>query len=54
MNYFTQYGENLYATEMDFTVEMLLNRNIKDNWGGESELNNTRLRYHLVLAREFQ
>ena len=49
---FTQYGENLYATEMDFTVEMLLNRNIKDNWGGESKLNNTRLRYHLVLARE--
>ncbi len=48
---FTQYGEDLYQTEMDFVVEMLVNRKIKDNWGGEAELNNTRLRYQLSIAR---
>jgi predicted ATPase len=49
---FTQYGENWFAPEMDFTVEMLVNRNVRDNWGGEATLNNTRLRYRLVLARK--
>ena len=49
---FTQYGENWYASEMDFTVEMLVNRNVRDNWGGEAELNNTRLRYRLIIARK--
>lgn len=49
---FTQYGENSYAPEMDFTVEMLVNRKVKDNWGAEAELNNTRLRYRLIIARK--
>jgi len=49
---FTQFGENSYAEEMEFVVEMLLNRHIKDNWGGKAILNNTRLRYRLVIARE--
>ncbi|MCP4110295.1 MAG: AAA family ATPase [Desulfobacteraceae bacterium] len=49
---FTQYGENWYAPEMDFTVEMLVSRNIRDNWGSEAELNNTRLRYKLIIARK--
>ena len=49
---FTQYGENWFAAEMDFTVEMLVDRNVRDNWGGEAELNNTRLRYHLTIARK--
>ena len=49
---FTQYGENWYATEMDFTVEMLVNRKVRDNWGGEAELNNTRLRYRLIISRK--
>jgi AAA15 family ATPase/GTPase len=35
---FTQYDENWYASEMDFTVEMLVNRKVRDNWGGEAEL----------------
>jgi predicted ATPase len=48
---FTQYDDDEFATEMQFTVEMLVNRNIKDNWGGEAELNNTRLRYSLSIAR---
>jgi predicted ATPase len=49
---FTQYGDDWYADEMEFTVEMLINRKVKDNWGGEVELNNTRLRYKLILNRK--
>jgi len=48
---FTQYDEDLYAEEMDFIVEMLVNRKVSDNWGGKAELNNTRLRYRLVIER---
>lgn len=48
---FTQYDDNLYANEMQFIVEMLVNRAIKDNWGGIAELNNTRLKYTLSIAR---
>ncbi len=49
---FTQYGENWYASDMHFIVEMLINRNIEDNWGGKVKLNHTRLRYHLTITRE--
>jgi AAA15 family ATPase/GTPase len=48
---FTQFEENIYGTEMEFIVEMLLNRKVKDKWGGEVELNNTRLKYTIVLSR---
>lgn len=48
---FTQYGENEYASEMEFTVEMLVNRNVKDNWGGESNLKYTRFKYQLKIQR---
>ncbi len=48
---FTQYGENAYASEMEFTVEMLVNRKVKDNWGGESELKYTRFKYKITIKR---
>jgi len=48
---FTQYGENWYSRQMEFTVEMLLNRTVRDNWGGESDLKYTRLRYILTIKR---
>jgi predicted ATPase len=48
---FTQYDDDSFATEMSFIVEMLLNRKVRDNWGGEVELNNTRLRYRLHISR---
>ena len=48
---FTQYDDGNFAEEMSFTVEMLLNRKIKDNWGGNETLNNTRLRYSLKIGR---
>ena len=49
---FTKLEDDLYVNEMEFKVEMLLNRNIKDNWGGDEQLNNTRLRYRLVIERK--
>lgn len=48
---FTQYSEDTYATEMDFVVEMLVDRKVSDNWGGEATLNHTRMRYELTIKR---
>jgi predicted ATPase len=49
---FTQIDEDRYCTEMEFVVDLLVNRIIRDNWGGEEKLNNTRLRYKLVINRK--
>lgn len=48
---FTRYGENGAAEEMSFVVDMLVNRTVRDNWGGEVELKYTRLRYELNIGR---
>ena len=48
---FTQYGENNYAKEMEFEVEMLVNKNVTDAWGNKSTLKYTRLRYELKIKR---
>lgn len=48
---FSQYGPNEYADEMEFIVDMLVNRNVKDNWGGKAVLNHTRLKYRLIINR---
>jgi predicted ATPase len=48
---FTQYGEDQYASEMSFTVDMLVNKNIGDAWGNKKELKYTRLRYELTIQR---
>jgi len=48
---FTQLDEELYSSEMEFIVDLLVNRTIRDNWGGEEKLNNTRLRYRLIINR---
>ena len=49
---FTSYGDEKYASEMEFVVEMLVNRNIKDTWGGEKKLTYTRLRYELKIRQK--
>jgi len=49
---FTQFDDEWYASKMQFTVEMLIGRKATDNWGGEVELNNTRLRYELTIGRK--
>jgi len=51
---FTQYPNGSYAKSMRFVVEMLLDKQIKDNWGEQNFLNHTRLRYHLEIARELK
>ncbi|WP_396155211.1 AAA family ATPase [Flavobacterium macrobrachii] len=48
---FTQYGDDNYASEMEFIVEMLVNKNIKDAWGNEAKLKYTRLKYELSIKR---
>ncbi|RMG26771.1 MAG: DUF2813 domain-containing protein, partial [Bacteroidetes bacterium] len=47
---FTMYGDE-YASEMHFVVEMLVNKSVSDNWGGEAELKYTRLRYELKIKK---
>jgi len=49
---FTQYDDEEYARQMSFAVEMLVNRKVKDNWGGKHDLSCTRLRYELVIERQ--
>ncbi|TRX42278.1 AAA family ATPase [Flavobacterium restrictum] len=48
---FTQYGDDNYATEIEFVVEMLVNKDIKDAWGNDTKLKYTRLRYELSIKR---
>lgn len=49
---FSQYGGLDTADHMSFSVELMLNRRVKDNWGGEAELKYTRLRYEIEIKRE--
>lgn len=49
---FTQYGDDVYASEMEFVIEMLVDKNIKDAWGNQTVLKYTRLRYELSIKRD--
>lgn len=49
---FTKFGGEQFAHEMEFEVELLINRTISDNWGGVAQLNNTRLKYILTIGLE--
>ena len=48
---FTQFGDDNYASEMEFVVDMLVNKNVNDAWGSNSKLKYTRLRYELSIKR---
>lgn len=48
---FTQYNDGNYAKEMDFCVDMLVNKEITDAWGNSKTLKYTRLRYELKIKR---
>ncbi|WP_353164723.1 AAA family ATPase [Empedobacter brevis] len=48
---FTQYSENHYANEIEFEVEMLVNKSITDAWGNMAILKYTRLHYELRIRR---
>lgn len=49
---FTQYDDDTYATEMEFTLEMLLNCEVKDEWQDDAILKYTRLRYQVTIKRD--
>ncbi len=48
---FTMYDQNHHAFLMEFEVEMLINKEVKDAWGNKTNLKYTRLNYQLKLKR---
>ncbi len=48
---FTQYGNDSSATEMSFGIELLLDKTIKDKFGGTAVLKYTRLRYEIKISQ---
>ena len=48
---FTLYANDDHAKSISFVVELLLDKNIKDNFGGEAILKYTRLRYEIQIGR---
>lgn len=49
---FSQTGDDAHESEIRFAVEMLVEKTVKDRWGGEEHLKYTRLRYELHIRRE--
>ncbi len=49
---FSCYSDGSQAKEMSFAVEVLVQRNVTDNWGQKFEINHPRLRYELKIRRE--
>lgn len=48
---FSQLTNDSYSHKMSFVVEMLLDSEITDNWGGTATLKYTRLRYEIEIER---
>lgn len=48
---FTIYSDGTTANKMSFAVEILVDKKVKDKWGGEETLKYTRLRYELEIER---
>ncbi|MDO3426993.1 ATP-binding protein [Chryseobacterium sp. APV1] len=48
---FSMYDKGIYADIMEFEVEMLVNKKVKDAWGNDATLKYTRLQYQLKLKR---
>lgn len=48
---FAQNTDGSHAETLEFAVEMLLDRRVRDTWGSEAELKHTRLRYVLSITR---
>src|ERR1700761_7356600 len=48
---FTRLADQDSAKEMRFMVELLVDKNIKDKFGGEVELIYTRLKYEIRIGR---
>jgi predicted ATPase len=50
---FLKYNDDIAANIIYFAVEMLVDKKVKDNWGGEADLKYTRLRYEIKITRRF-
>lgn len=48
---FSKYTDDISASEMQFAVEMLVPRSVKDNWGGIAEVKTPRMRYELEIVK---
>ena len=48
---FTMYDLNHHSEMMEFEVEMLVNKKVKDAWGNEAILKYTRLKYQIKIKR---
>lgn len=48
---FTRYDNGATANEMSFAVDLLVDKNVKDNFGGETVLKYTRLKYCIRLKQ---
>ena len=48
---FTYYGDGHYADTMSFEVDLLVDRQVKDDWDTEAFLVYTRLRYSVTIQR---
>lgn len=48
---FTVLPDGRRTTQMQLAVEMLVDREVRDSWGAEAVLGNTRLRYELSISR---
>jgi predicted ATPase len=48
---FLKYDDGTATDTVSFAVEMLVDKKVKDNWGGEADLKYTRLRYEIKITR---
>lgn len=49
---FSQYSDGEFANEMKFSVEILLDISVTDNWGETYKLKYTRVRYEIEIKRK--
>jgi predicted ATPase len=48
---FTQFGSKENSKLMKFAIELLIDKQVKDDWGNEKELGHNRLRYEIQISR---
>lgn len=48
---FTKYGDRESSDQMRFAIEMLVPRDIHDNWGGYADVKTPRMRYELIIKK---
>ncbi len=49
---FSQFSDNVSSDKISIAVEMLVDSEISDNWGGSCSLNSVRLRYEIEIVTE--